>query len=412
MKIGRYIGAFPLASFVLFAFHTSSVEAQSNFKVTIDGDYYFEAGLVDHDRNAGYRNTEFRNRLRLNFRPSGMADNGLEYGARLRIRANSTARTIDEDMSYIYVSGSFGTLQLGNTYNYNNLYYASAPIDYRVLGIPDPVQSFVTTSGSPYGNHVDSLYSGGINSLDAIYLLTSLSGTKAFYMTPKFGGVHFGVQYTPNNGSANTDVARMSSVAAAQVQSRFIDIWEVGGYYDGKIADVNLRLSGAYTWGRAADGITATGNRYEDLKAYQIGARATYRGFTLGGGYVSFGKSGQSKARYMTAASAAGTPTDAVTAAPTFGGTSEIWNLGVQYQTGPLMVGTMVSRGKDPGALSVRGNRTLDIYTLGAMYTVAPGFRVGAEWDHFNAKSDLVDPTGAKRDDKGNLLLLRSVLVF
>jgi hypothetical protein len=66
----------------------------------------------------------------------------------------------------------------------------------------------------------------------------------------------------------------------------------------------------------------------------------------------------------------------------------------------------------DAGNLAYSGNRTLGAVTGGTMYTVAPGLRVGAEYTHFEATSNIpasVEPTSVS-NDSGDVVLLRTVV--
>lgn len=72
-------------------------------------------GLVSQTNDRNLRSTEARNRFRLTVVPLAKADNGLEYGANLRLRSALGSRAVDIDRGYLFSSGSFGTVRLGVT---------------------------------------------------------------------------------------------------------------------------------------------------------------------------------------------------------------------------------------------------------------------------------------------------------
>jgi predicted porin len=71
------------------------------------------------------------------------------------------------------------------------------------------------------------------------------------------------------------------------------------------------------------------------------------------------------------------------------------------------VVGANYKNGKDAGSLATVGDRELQVFEIGVGYTVAPGLTVQAQYDYFK-----VDNDASLQDDKGNVVLLRSVLAF
>ncbi|XEY19494.1 porin [Azospirillum sp. HJ39] len=392
--MNRYLLAGSAA--IALALGAGAANAQAKFDVKVGGDAYFEGGYVDQDLDSGLRSTEFRNRMRINIIPTAKADNGLEYGARLRMRSvggANNARTTDNDRAYIFAQGSFGQVRMGTQNTFSDETYVTAPQDYLPLGIYDGVTAFL-------GSNTD--ISGGFASLNGgSMLVQSLvpdgNSSKIVYFSPRFAGLQVGASYTPRNDSSNTDVNRTDPVGtvAGQFATTFTDMVEVGANYSNTFGGVALKASAGYFWGQAVDDVTAGGvsSNYKDLNAWQVGAQVGYAGFSVGGSYVDFGKSGQNeRAGYFTE-------------------NSRNWVVGVQYTTGPIVVGANYKNGKDAGSLLSRGERELQVYEIGVGYTVAPGFTLQAQYDYFEADSDLTTAT-SDRDDKGNVVILRSVLAF
>ncbi len=388
----------------------SAANAQNKFDLKIGGDAYFEAGFVSQDNDSGLRSTEFANRMRIVVQPVAKADNGLEYGARLRFRAagSGTDNNVSADRAFIYATGSFGQVRLGSTNEFNDDTAVSTPIDYLPLGLFDRVNSYIgatngsntTINGRFAGADVGS--NGGVaqtvtgNSL-IWATLDPVGGnsTKVVYYSPRFSGLQLGAAYTPRKDSFYTDVNRVKNVttAAAQASGAYQDIFEIGANFNDTFGGVTVKASAAYTGGTTSKS-SAAADSFKNLSAWQAGAQIGYAGFVLGGGYVDFGKSGQNT-RYA------------------FTGDVSNWTVGVQYTTGPIVVGANYKHGEDPGSTTLAGKRKLDVYELGAGYTVAPGLALQAQYDYFTAKSDKVNTVATGNDDdKGHVVILRSVLAF
>ncbi|SMH55991.1 porin [Azospirillum agricola] len=393
--MNRYLLAGSAA--VALALGAGAANAQAKFDVKVGGDFYFEGGYVDQDLDTGTRSTEFTNRMRINIIPSAKADNGLEYGARLRFRAASgqnNGRTTDADRAYLFAQGTFGQVRLGVQNSFNDETYVTAPQDYLPLGIYDGVASFLninTDIASANGP-------AGVNgSLIGQSLVVEKNSTKIVYFSPRFAGLQLGASYLPRNDSSHTDVNRQKVIGtvAGQFNTTFQDMVEVGANYNNTFGGVSVKASAGYFWGQAADNTTIAGvsSNYKDLNAWQVGAQLGYAGFSVGGSYVDYGKSGQNeRAGYFTE-------------------NTRSWVVGVQYTTGPIVVGANYKNGKDAGSLAVAGERELQVYEIGVGYTVAPGLTLQAQYDYFKADSDL-STAAVDRDDKGNVVILRSVLAF
>ncbi|WP_029010830.1 porin [Azospirillum halopraeferens] len=353
---------------VALAMGSGAANAQAKFEVKIGGDVFFEAGYAEDDIS-GNRSVEFRNRFRVNITPTAKADNGLEYGGRVRLRANRSDATVDGDHAYIFVQGTFGQVRLGVTNSFNDDTYVSRPIGYMFLGQTTPGDVYL--SGLPF--HDYSLVPEG-------------SGTKIRYASPVFAGFQVGASYTPRAGDYNNSVVLTQDDASVQ------DMFEIGANYKGTFAGVSVNASAGYFWGDAEP--TATGVRRDDLRAWQVGGQVGYAGFLVGAGYVDYDDSLQ--------------PSGAVGIRDAYS-----WNAGVQYTTGPIVVGAGYTYGQGSRSTSTTAaavavaNSKLDLWSVGLAYTVAPGLTVGAEYNYF----DLNTPTGfADRD--GSVVMLRSIVAF
>lgn len=386
--MNRYLLAGAAAA--ALAFGAGAANAQAKFEVKVGGDAYFEAGYVDQDLDSGLRSTEFRNRMRINIIPSAKADNGLEYGARMRFRANSGTnnnRTTDADRAYIFAQGTFGQVRMGVTNSFNDETYVSAPTDYLPLALVDQVQNYFGPNTNIGGNGPATTVTG--NSIIWPSLNPDGNATKIVYFSPRFAGLQLGASYTPRNDSSGTDVNRVKPVGtfAGGGNGTYTDMVEVGANYNNTFGGVTVKGSAGYYWGQAVDNVA--GSNYKDLNAWQVGASVGYAGFSVGGSYTDFGKSGLNDRTGL------------------FTESTRNWVVGAQYTTGPIVVGANYKNGKDAGSVAVSGDRELQVYEIGVGYTVAPGLTLQAQYDYFKLDSDI-----AASDDKGNVVLVRTVLAF
>lgn len=381
---------------VALAFGAGSANAQGKFEVRMGGDAVFEAHFIDQDRDTNKRGSEFADRFRLNITAVAKADNGLEYGGRIRIRSmggTGGSNTTNVDRAYIHVGGGFGTVRLGTTNSYSDengsvywpIAFQTGPLllnNQGVLSASTGTNTAITTALTPYSNTDNG------------------NATKIVYFSPRFTGFQLGASYTPRTTSSGFDVSRADNDGALE------DVWELGLNYSGEFSGVGVKASVGYMGGSYADSGFAVGARLEEYSAWQGGLSVSYAGFTLGGGYLNKGDSGQRKS--------VGNHDDFVT-----------WGIGAQYATGPLTVGVSYTRGDgvvNPatggnlvgagttvvgGQTRYTGSVRQDQWAVGALYAVAPGLVVGAEYNYIDA-----DAPGTATDDKANVFILRSALIF
>ncbi len=368
--------------------------AQATFQMRVGGDALFEGAYISQDNDAGLRSTEFRNRVRLNFLPSAKADNGLEYGARMRIRASNGDRTTDADRVVLYAAGSFGRVDLGvrNSYNDDVMPSFMRPSDFQPVGITDPGIPGVTAGNATAGTtKLDPLSFGSQPASTATTQGLPIGdiSTKFIYTSPKLSGFQAGFSYTPHSASSDTDVNRLQGPTGAGAGT-LQDVWEINLNYSGEFDGVAVRVGAGYIGGAYEDSGTTA---FEPLRGVQVGGQIGYAGFILGGGYLGYGKSGLAK----TAA---------------FKDDYTVWNVGLQYTTGPLILGVGYTWGQDAGDVRFAGNREQDYYTAGVSYQAAPGLRVALEYSFYNFEVQDTNVAPSSRKVDSNIVMARSLLSF
>ncbi|MBP2301979.1 porin [Azospirillum picis] len=340
---------------VALAAGCGTASAQSKFDIIMGGDAFFQGAYVDQDRDEGLRSTEFANRFRLNITPTAKADNGLEYGARLRVRASSGTRNTDNDRAFIFVNGSFGTVQAGVINNLADEYGIISPNVDGISGSPDGWFANYYASSDRRGIEAPLPYVvGNLRTLES-----GDASTKFIYLTPSFAGFQLGASYTPMFGSSNTGINRVKNTTG------YRDLGEVQATYKGEFSGFGIEASAAYAFAKADAG-------FEDLSSVHAGANVSFAGFKFGGSYAFSGDSG-----YATGHTGVRD--------------NQVWIVGANYTLGPILLAATYTdaRGSNVafGAATAAEDSRAHIYQAGVTYTVAPGLTTGLEYSYVDNKS-------------------------
>lgn len=363
------------AAAVAVAATAGAASAQSKFEVRLGGDAMFMAGFTDQKLDTGLRSSEFYDRFRLNIVATAKADNGLEYGGRIRLRSTGGRgnNATDTDRAYIFIGGGFGQVTLGT--------HAGVSDEYGVIG---PVVDFGGGILGGYDGFWSTFLAGsstGENELPVAlgYLRTagsSDSSSRVTYVSPEFAGLKLAASYATKLESSGTNVNRFKNDGSVQ------DLYEVGLLYSREFSGLSVAGSVFYSGGEIS-----TAN-VEDVSSWAAGLQFGYAGFKFGGFYANHGDTAYaSTARYKD---------DQVA-----------WGLSGSYETGPVTLGLAYSNYQDAGDPTTPADRQLDLFQVTVNYAVAPGLTVGAEWSHFD-----LDTETTASDDRGNVFILQSVLVF
>jgi hypothetical protein len=404
------------------------------FDVKLSGDAYFTMGYVDQQgdsANGTTRNVDFTNRFRLQVTPTAKADNGIEYGANLRVRAYERTGVLDTDQAYLFADGNFGRIEGGVNQGPNNQYGVTAPNGFGTGGVVGDWTDGVYGWLNNQNTFLEPVFGGGYDNIT-----NSNFATKVNYFTPRFfpqdddgTGLMGMLAFTPTNLSVNTDVNRRNYVTTTSsaieaggdpTQSEcggtfgngqplqgcaYNNIVEAGLRYDGSFGGVSVQASLGYEHGDApTNHSTRPYTSYNDLSALQAGIQLGYAGFEIGGSYLNAGKSGYAKTSglYLNDQST-------VTA-------------GISYQTGPVTVGFNYAHGEDAGNLYAPGSRSADLYSLGATYVLAPGLTTSLEYLRsetqneagYGMKGPGTDPfgNGTAYSGNANLFLWKNAIAF
>ncbi|WP_147165105.1 porin, partial [Pararhodospirillum oryzae] len=250
-------------------------------------------------------------------------------------------RNVDEQ--WVDVSGSFGSLRLGEKEGVMDRFAVRAPLADDFLGWIQPQDAVVWMK--------DPTAAATFVTLDTRPTDDSL---RISYVTPSFYGVQAGVSYAPKPG------AGLGGRAGAGVPNGDVNRDEVQAGLS-----LNTEFSGVKVM---ADGSFATEVDDNDDWMYRGGLGFQYAGFTLSGGY--FGRSGEDVANEFS-----------------------VWEAGLHYASGPYGVGFVYAQNDTESGTS----RT--VYELGGNYTMGPGVNLVGALFYADADAD----TGAANDNRDGI---------
>jgi hypothetical protein len=307
-------------------------------------------GVQDHGWYFGVDEAE----LQLNV--AGTADNGLNYGFKIEINANTTDTKV-ADEARLQLSGGWGTLQMGDEDGAEDI------MNYGG-------ENLMGATGGFDGDQDDVLIRGANNATSYPTIAGDTSdSTKLSYFSPRFSGFQVGASLTPNP-SLNGDNFKQDGA--------FENHYGLGANYDNSFGGVRVRASAVYS--------AASSNNAgrEDIGAYSVGAIVGFGPVSVGANYTDNSDSG---------------------AATGSGDDSTYWDVAASFETGPLYlsVGYLSSTYEFGGG----GEDTFDNISLTADYSVAPGLGVYAELQMI---SD--DPTGTFFDNDATIFIAGANVSF
>lgn len=355
----------------------ASAPAQAQMELTIGGHSKNYVGYLDQDVAAGSADVsefDMQRETELHFNGESTLDNGLTFGFQVEaeVDAGDDANTIEE--SYIYLSGTWGRINLGSEDGAAYLLQVAAPsADSNIDGIRQTIQpvnysnafgvptvqtvpatpGLVTLAGSSTAFSVPS----GSSDVDGFDYDNDLTGKaeKITYLTPNYNGLQLGASYTHDVNDTNSvanNLTGFNSDAGAD------DAMEVAARYEGVFSNFGYALGAGYT------------DLSNDSDEWNVGLDVDTGPFGIGAIYTEFDNGA--------------------------GSDSETIVVGADYTSGPFKFGASYFTEEDE--TNVGGTATLDTdrYTGGVIYTAGPGltFRGSVSYiDHEVAGGADVDAT-------------------
>ena len=313
--------------------------------------------LAGHFKGYGVYNDEagkdfsIRKETEVHFTGETTLDNGLTVGVHVEANVDGdddaagsavatavtgvadASDTIEE--SYMYVSGGWGRINLGEEDGAAYLLQVAAPsADSNVDGLRQYI------SASQFGQ------------LDYAQD-TSLNSNKVTYMTPVFSGFQMGASYVPG---VTEGLYQNGTDTAVDVDAGLDDGYELAARYEGAFNNVGVAFGAG--WGDYnGDGTTG------DSESWNVGLDLDMGPFGLGAVYTE-----------ADAGTGAATETDTIV-------------VGADYTTGPFKLGASYLN-LDNDAIEA------DRYTGGVVYTYGPGMSFRGSVSYIDAEAGGDDADG------------------
>ena len=362
----------------------ASAPAQAQLELTIGGHSKNYVGWLDQDTTASLeeRNFDMIRETELHFNGESTLDNGLTFGFQVEteVDAEDDSNTIEE--SYIYMSGTWGRVNLGSEDGAAYLLQVSAPsADSNIDGIRQYVQPVNYTVAGIAGalGQAGAAVPGSTAVTDGFDYDQDFSGVdeKITYLSPNWNGLQLGASYTPEStisagGTADASVNSVNGNAGFgddDDADDIGDIYEIAVRYEGVMSNFGYAIGGGYTHADLEDdGAT----RDDDLQAWNVGLDVDAGPFGIGAVY-----------------------TEAETGLVSGQEDIETFVVGVDYTTGPFKFGASYYNQEDETGVT-SGELETDRYTGGVIYTAGPGLSFRGSISHIEhdlTGSDDVDAT-------------------
>jgi hypothetical protein len=357
------------------------------------------AGLGNFDRQA----VSMRQEIRVNFTGQTTLDNGITVGVLVGLNGENVAKsgsTTQINRAYADFSGKFGQVRVGEANGALTTDCVGDPGNVTAnFGVNSPNESYsnvgyhqIRDQGRQIANVANTAAKyhstfgvAPVGSIGTCYGIES-KGNKIQYYSPSFGGLTFGVSFTPTGSArlAGGGLAYGTDVTSTNSNN----ILSVGVDYSHDFGAWNLTLGGGGEW--AFSQYTAAGaNAPSDQKPswYQAG-------FQIGFGHFAIGASGAYYVNYAHEypATTASLTDDGwvVTAGGSY--TIDAWSFGLQGMYGSYQQNAAVILGRSIPGVSADNENLWGVSFNGA-YALGPGISLEGQIAYTNANyGDLTAP--------------------
>ena len=332
----------------------ASAPAQAQMELTIGGHSKNYVGFLNQDNTAGTetRSFDMQRETEIHINGESTLDNGLTFGFQIETEmdAGDDGNTIEE--SYVYLSGTWGRVNLGSENgaayllqvaapsadsNIDGIHQYISPVNYANLQVAPAAATF--SQGTPAG-----AAAAEIDGFDYDNDVTGFA-EKITYLSPNFNGFQLGASYTPDvaDGNSTTGIGFNGD----NVNQALGEAYEVSGRYEGVVSNFGYAIGAGYTHVDIEADTTATG--IDDLTEWNVGLDVDAGPFGIGVVYTE----GE--------AASVDTSNDV-----------ETFVVGVDYTTGPFKFGASYFTQDDDNQGATTTLET-DRYTAGVIYTAGAG---------------------------------------
>ncbi len=352
------LGSAAIAGLVL-----ASAPAQAQMELTIGGHSKNYVGYLDQDDSTttDTRGFDMQRETEIHFNGESTLDNGLTFGFQVEteVDAGDDSNTIEE--SYIYLSGTWGRVNLGSENGAAYLLQVAAPsADSNIDGIRQYIQPV------NYGN-TDVGFTGfasgtpsAASQVDGFDYDNDITGfgEKITYLSPNFNGFQIGASYTHDVGETTPSA---DPIAAGfnddDVAGDYGSAYEAAVRYEGVMSNFGYALGAGYTHVNVEEDSAVAGEPDDDYNEWNVGLDIDSGPFGIGAIYTEADQS------------TVGTDENV-----------ETFVVGVDYTTGPFKFGASYFNQDDETAGA--DELETDRYTGGVIYTAGPGLSFRGSVSH------------------------------
>ena len=337
------------------------------------------------DASRSLDKNDFNSRGQLQVLATGQTADGLIYGVDLVLGIDGTRpptgvlgddpggtraisnRAVEWDEMYTFVSlPSLGRLEFGDQDGaVNQLRVISAIEGFGAGGVNGDLGSFATTR--------PIFYESGALGLD--------DATKIIYLSPQFFGFDFGASFAWNVGDGRRNCGALGNACQtlkstnnANATGRARNIFDFALRYRGSFGPVAFAANGGVTLGSTID--VTNGPDFQSPRVYNIGATATFAGFTVGGEYLWGRINGVTPMSSLLRNQATSGRDNG----------ARQYFIGATYTFGPFVVGAHYYNLKTEGSQAIAADRTDQGFAFGGRYTLAPGLQLVGEYVEIKAR--------------------------
>jgi outer membrane protein OmpU len=359
------------------------------------------AGLGNFDRQA----VSMRQEIRINFTGQTTLDNGITVGVLVGLNGENVAKsgsTTQVNRAYADFSGKFGLVRVGEA---NSALVTDCVVDpgnvTSNFGVNSPNESFsdvgfaqgrnqatgfVNVANSPAG-YFSTFGVAPMGSIGTCFGIEG-KGNKIMYFSPSFGGLTFGVSFTPTGGQrrAGGGLSYGTDVTAPGPGNAGNNVLSVGVDYTHDFGGWNLTVGGGGEWS-FTQYTPAGGNTNDKPSWYQAGLQ-------IGIGHFAIGASGAYYVNYAHAGYAANTASSSDDGWVVSAGTSytiDAWSFGLQGEYGSYQQNGAVITGIPTVNAQ---NELLWGVSLNTAYALGPGISLEGQVAYTNADYGMLSSAG------------------
>lgn len=319
-------------------------------------------GPQEHDWYFGVDESE------LQIDVDGTADNGLNYGFKIEINANTTDGTV-ADEARLELWGGWGTLQLGDEDGAEDIMnYGGETIMGGTGGFDGDQDDYLFRNF----NVLSTPAAGPVTVIRGAPGTPTIAGdtadaTKVSYFSPRLSGFQFGSSLTPTPNDGDEFKA----------DGQWENHYGLGANFDRAFGSFRIRASAVYS--AASSNVTWI----EDVAAWSVGGIVGWGPFSLAGNYTDNGDSGS-----LTFVA----------------NDTSYWNVAAGVETGPLYFSAGYFKGTNDWGVraGLFGEGTYQHIALSVDYSVAPGLGTYAE---FNKIEDDGTPLLGSSNDTNSVVV-------